>query len=96
MEYFLLRDDLIIQFWMNPLRAMATRVLKAWLVRLCSDLAIGRTGFELLDVQLAELEKRCAAIHRRIDREYPRAGGKRRTDRATDGHSRRRPLFRAV
>ena len=66
--------------------------LKTWLVRLCSNRGVGQTGVALLEAQIADLEKRCAAIHHRINRSHPRAGWKRRSEHGADGQPNRRAL----
>ena len=61
-------------------------VLKAFLVRLCGKIAVSGSGAALLDAQITDLEKRCAAIRNRIDRRHHRAESKRRNGHGTDRH----------
>ena len=72
------------------------RVVKAWLVELCSDLALSEVGAALLDAQITNLEKRCAAIHDQIERRSHRTGLKKRKGHGTNGHTKQRALFCAT
>ena len=65
---------------------MGKNVLKTWLVALCSNPGVGHTGVALLEAQIADLEKRCAAMRHGINRSHYRAGWKRRTEHAADDH----------
>ena len=71
-------------------------MLKAWLVRLCSKRSVSETGVALLDAQIRDLEKRCAAIHNRISRRHHRVELKRGNEHGADSHPKRRALSRAA
>ena len=77
---------------MNSFAQAVNRVLKTWLVRLCSDRGVGVTGVALLDAQIADLEKRCAGMQNRLNPRAYRIRSKGENEH-TNGHSKQRPLF---
>jgi hypothetical protein len=59
-------------------------MLKAWLVRLCSKRSVAGTGVALLDAQIRDLEKRCAAIQDRMSRRHHGVELKRGNENGAD------------
>jgi hypothetical protein len=81
---------------MKHLIMAGKQAVKAWLVGHSHEQPVTTSGVALLDIQLSELEKRCAAIRTRMERLQPGKASKGRNQNGNNSHPKRGTLFHST